>query len=699
MNKPLHNILSTFIILWFLTIPVTSVSQDISQQIDSLKSLLPLSTNTSNSCKLYIELSKLHLGVNNELGIAYADSSLQIALDNDMYAMAFSALNSKSNILYTQRKDEAALVALDKVQTLIDEHLLTSLKDNPEILAEYIQFLVMKERVLFYTGEYYNCFIFGKKAYDDCISYGLNIEAAKFLERTGGLLAELGDYELGLEYQQRAIAELKKSNNTRALGDAYQNVSENFINQKKYTEALEYIDKAIEIVPVEDDWLYEHLYYGKAECNYKLGRINEAENSFIKSYTISLDYGKDLEAAYCQAYLAQIRLSRGDTTNVENDLIDSYIIGKEEGYEDLQLLACKGLDQFYQEFGNYSKAHEQATIILALQESITNNELLLELRSIDLEKRFAVDKKEALLKSEIVSASKINKLLIGLVSLFAFGACLLFYVYKNTLRIKKQLQINNAALLKTEGRLTKSNTDLQSYIKLNKELEQFAYIASHDIKAPLRTIVSYSGLLRRKFYEAAGDSEKMFFDFIQKSIKNLNLLIDDLLNYAQSNNQLLSTEKLSLKDTVNEVLQNLHFSITKSNANVIVENCDRYIIADYIKLKQILQNIISNALKFISEDRSPVIIISSREEREHLYISIKDNGIGIAKEDAKHVFEKFTRLNTQDEFEGSGLGLSICAKYVKNHNGTIAIESNDDYGVTFIFSLDKNLPLTESLLT
>jgi len=89
MNKPLHNILSTFIILWFLTIPVTSVSQDISQQIDSLKSLLPLSTNTSNSCKLYIELSKLHLGVNNELGIAYADSSLQIALDNDMYAMAF----------------------------------------------------------------------------------------------------------------------------------------------------------------------------------------------------------------------------------------------------------------------------------------------------------------------------------------------------------------------------------------------------------------------------------------------------------------------------------------------------------------------------------------------------------------------------------------------------------------------------------
>jgi len=76
-----------------------------------------------------------------------------------------------------------------------------------------------------------------------------------------------------------------------------------------------------------------------------------------------------------------------------------------------------------------------------------------------------------------------------------------------------------------------------------------------------------------------------------------------------------------------------------------------------------------------------------------------DNGIGIAKKDAKHVFEKFARLNTQDEFEGSGLGLSICAKYVKNHNGTIAIESNDDYGVTFIFSLDKNLPLTESLLT
>ena len=166
-----------------------------------------------------------------------------------------------------------------------------------------------------------------------------------------------------------------------------------------------------------------------------------------------------------------------------------------------------------------------------------------------------------------------------------------------------------------------------------------------------------------------------------------------------SNTKTMNIEQLDFGKTLKEVTQNLDFSITQVNGTITTTNCDFSLHADQIKVKQILQNLLSNALKFKDADRAPVINIAAREEGGFFFISVKDNGIGISEEHFEEVFEKFARLNSQAKFEGSGLGLSICAKYIKKHQGDIWIERNNDFGVTFTFTIKKNLPLSKQALT
>lgn len=178
----------------------------------------------------------------------------------------------------------------------------------------------------------------------------------------------------------------------------------------------------------------------------------------------------------------------------------------------------------------------------------------------------------------------------------------------------------------------------------------------------------------------------------------MNLLVEDLLEFSRSNSKTLNIERLAFGGLVAEVIQNLDFSITKAKGKIIVTNCDFFIQADQIKLKQIIQNLLSNALKFRDNNRIPIINVIAWEDKNRFFIAIKDNGIGIPEENFAEVFEKFARLNRKDKFEGSGLGLAICANYINMHQGEIWIERNEIYGVTFTFTIQKDLPLSNPIV-
>lgn len=484
---------------------------------------------------------------------------------------------------------------------------------------------------------------------------------------------------------------------------SYNNIADILSKKEAYSEALSDYEKALKLADKHNIIdAYSSILYGTGLCLMKLGESDKALIKFKEAAKMYQDAKHELYEAYCTLFIAKIRFTQTQNPSLLSEMENAYRIGEKYQYIELMQYSAEALAEAQASIGRFEKAYEQTNLANRLQDSIKYNELLLKLRAIDSKNQFERaqrkmenEKKEALFQAKLGYQTNVGYFLFGFISLLLAAGFLLYRAYKTTFKVKEQLVVNNNALRKTEERLSESNREMQKYIDLNVELEQFAYIASHDIKAPLRTIQGFAGVLKKKFYHRAEESERSFFDFIEKGAKSLNLLVDDLLEYSKSNTKILHVERFEFKDVLEEVVRILDFSITQVNGSIETTNCDFSVNADQIKIKQILQNLLSNALKFKDENRDPIVQVNAREDADFFIISVKDNGIGIAEEHFDEVFQKFARLNTQTKYEGTGLGLSICAKYIKKHKGKISISRNEDFGVTFTFSISQHLPLTK----
>ncbi len=223
----------------------------------------------------------------------------------------------------------------------------------------------------------------------------------------------------------------------------------------------------------------------------------------------------------------------------------------------------------------------------------------------------------------------------------------------------------------------------------NEELEQFTSIASHDLQEPLRTIKSFLLLIEKKL--AAGDL-KGLDKYISKAVNGTNRmreLILNLLQYSQLGKQQIQMTTVEVKDLVNQALQNLKSFVETSKAEIDVSCTVDTIEGDKVQLVQLLQNLVSNALKFTNKQR-PRVKISCMPENGHVKFAVADNGIGISPEDQHKVFEIFKRLNTEKEYPGTGIGLAICKKIVDKHHGRIWPESEEGKGTTFYFTINEH---------
>ena len=220
----------------------------------------------------------------------------------------------------------------------------------------------------------------------------------------------------------------------------------------------------------------------------------------------------------------------------------------------------------------------------------------------------------------------------------------------------------------------------------NAELEQFAYVASHDLRQPLRMVTSYLGLIERRMGEVLSGDLKEFFDFAQSGAKRMDKLILDLLDYARTGKNTV-IESVCLDDTVHDALQNLEPAINEAKARISVMPDLPTVIGDTIELTRLLQNLISNAVKYRAPNHTPVIDIGWSAATGEWVLWVKDNGIGIAPEDHERAFQIFQRLVPKGDYEGSGIGLAVCQKIVAGHNGRIWIESMPGEGTTIFFTL------------
>jgi signal transduction histidine kinase len=219
----------------------------------------------------------------------------------------------------------------------------------------------------------------------------------------------------------------------------------------------------------------------------------------------------------------------------------------------------------------------------------------------------------------------------------------------------------------------------------NAELEQFAYIASHDLQEPLRMISSYVQLLERRYKGKLDQGADEFIGFASEGALRMQRLINDLLAYSRVGTRGKSFAEVNLETALNQALENLHLSIKEKKVTVTHDPLPTA-YGDIGQLTQVFQNLIDNAMKFSSEE-SPWVHISGRREGDECICWVKDNGIGIDSEFMNRLFVLFQRLHTRKEYPGTGLGLAICKRIIERHGGRIWVESTPGEGSTFFFRI------------
>ena len=238
-------------------------------------------------------------------------------------------------------------------------------------------------------------------------------------------------------------------------------------------------------------------------------------------------------------------------------------------------------------------------------------------------------------------------------------------------------------LYRTEESLKQKMVEVE---RSNAELEQFAYVASHDLQEPLRVVASYVKLLDRRYKDKLDADANDFINYAVEGSMRMQEMINDLLTYSRVGTKGKPFEPTDLESIYNRVLKNLSISISESNATVTHDLLPT-VIADDLQMMQLFQNLVGNGIKFRSADRPPVINISVKKLEDKWEFSISDNGIGIEAEYFNRIFIIFNRLHTKDEYPGSGIGLAICKKIIERHGGRIWIESTPGEGSTFHFTI------------
>ena len=239
-----------------------------------------------------------------------------------------------------------------------------------------------------------------------------------------------------------------------------------------------------------------------------------------------------------------------------------------------------------------------------------------------------------------------------------------------------------------------SHTDITNQVTLsqqlersNKELEEFAYVASHDLQAPLRAITSYVNLISLRLDFTDKPEVQKWINFAIDGTLEMKRLVNDLLDYARVKRTDDAPEEVDL----NELVRSIEDSIfTKEDGKLVVTTRLPVVTGNKLGLRQLFQNLLSNALKFKKENIPPVIKIDCKESIDYWSISVSDNGIGMEKQYHEKIFKVFQRLHGQEKYKGTGIGLAICKKVVELHGGRIWVESSPGKGSTFEFTISKS---------
>jgi light-regulated signal transduction histidine kinase (bacteriophytochrome) len=242
----------------------------------------------------------------------------------------------------------------------------------------------------------------------------------------------------------------------------------------------------------------------------------------------------------------------------------------------------------------------------------------------------------------------------------------------------------------TERKMQEDMLKKQAELEIkNKELEQFAYIASHDLQEPLRTVSNYMQVFEEDYVDQLDGQARKYLQSVNNATKRMSMLIKALLDYSRLGRNGVLVHK-NLRTLLDEVLGDLETIIRKSNAQIDIGEMPVLTVYE-TEMRQLFQNLITNAIKFTAADVTPHITIDAEQKNNSYVFRVADNGIGIDPVFYERVFEIFQRLHPADEYKGNGIGLAYCKKIVELHRGEIWIKSKPGNGSAFYFTISSFL--------
>lgn len=263
---------------------------------------------------------------------------------------------------------------------------------------------------------------------------------------------------------------------------------------------------------------------------------------------------------------------------------------------------------------------------------------------------------------------------------------------KIQLRDKELGDANKNLEDKVNARTSELQSTVEKLNESNQQLQQFTYIASHDLREPVRKISSFGSLLNDSLKGTLSEDDQENLDFMIDGANRMQKMIDALLTYSRVTTKEIEKENVDLNQILEE-LQTLELAIRieESDAEINIEGPLPNVIGDATQLRQLLQNLVGNALKYIPKDKKPIVKIKAIDQPNNMTrIEITDNGIGIKPEHFENIFVMFRRLHSRSQYEGTGIGLAVCKKIVDRHGGKLSVQSEYKNGSTFSFTVKKS---------
>ncbi len=500
----------------------------------------------------------------------------------------------------------------------------------------------------------------------------------------------IGENEIALNYIEEAIEYYHKTDDKkRMLGIALFQLAEIRFQLGDYLLADKTCDTGIALLAKlsrSDQKALPDLYRTKAITLEKQGKNKEALAYFTKSIQ-KAEKNEDINAQASTILALGMFYTSKDIKKAKKYCENSLEIAKSKKITNIEIISYDCLYNIYKAEGDYKSALNYIEQKILLQDSTNSmnvsNALAITNKMAEKDKLIA---KQSFQK-EIKDKELKNQYIINLSLVFGLilGLLLIGIMAKSNRRISKQ----NKEINEKTDELLQANLSLG---RSNKELERFAHIASHDLKTPLRSIVSFTALLRRKLEKEDYSTVGELLDYIENGGKRMNQLIEDVLEFSRlGNNDTLAKGSIDLNLLLDEIAHLVRSSSTSKEVKFEISALPN-LNGIHSRIYLLFKNLIENGVKY-NESNIPSIKVYYKYISEVHAIYIEDNGIGIKEEFFKEIFVMFNRLHNQSKYEGTGLGLATCQKIVEDFEGTITVTSKVNEGSIFKIEIPNKLIL------